>query len=42
MKDVCASRLYKDGQPLLDGDMAFVKDLLIDRVEAELYYSIYI
>lgn len=39
--DTCAVRLYKN-QELLLGDMDFVKDLMIDRVEVELYYEIHI
>lgn len=39
--DTCAVRLYK-GNELLLGDMDFVKDLMIDRVDVELYYEIHI
>lgn len=39
--DTCAVRLYK-GHELLLGEMDFVKDLMIDRVEVELYYEIHI
>jgi len=38
---MCAVRVYKDGLPLL-GIMDFVKDLMLDRVEAELYYQIHV
>jgi len=37
LKDVCAIRIYKDGEPVL-GDMDKVKDLKIENVEAELFY----
>lgn len=39
LKDMCAIRLYKNGEPLL-GDMDFIKELQVDRVEAELFYMI--
>lgn len=42
MQDMCAIRLYKDGVPVIGdhGDMDFVKDLGVEKVEAELYYMI--
>ncbi len=41
MLEMCSIRLYKDGIPLL-GDMEFVKDLAVERVEAELFYGLQI
>lgn len=39
LQDMCAIRLYSNGEPLL-GDMDFVKDLAIEKVEAEVYFTI--
>ena len=39
MKDSCASRLYKDFEPLI-GDMDLVKDISVDKVQVELYYTL--
>lgn len=41
LKDTCAIRLYQNSEPLLS-DMDFIKDLNIDKVEAELFYQIQI
>lgn len=41
MQDQCAIRLYKDSMPLI-GDMDLLKDLNVQRIEVELYYSIHI
>lgn len=39
LKDMCAIRLYNSGDPLI-GDMDFVKDIPLEKVQAELYYSL--
>jgi hypothetical protein len=39
MKDSCAIRLYKDFEPLI-GDMDLVKDISVDKVQVELYYTL--
>jgi len=39
LQDMCAIRLYSNAEPLL-GDMDLVKDLAIDKVEAEVYFTI--
>lgn len=41
LQDTCAIRLYKNQDPLL-GEMELVKDLMLERVEVELYYEIHI
>jgi len=38
---MCAIRLYANGEPLLS-DMDFVKDLEIQKVEAEVFFTIHI
>jgi hypothetical protein len=39
LQDMCAIRLYQNAEPLL-GDMNLVKDLALDKVEAEVYFTI--
>lgn len=36
---MCAIRLYANGE-LLDSDMEFVKELKIQKVEAEVFFTI--
>jgi hypothetical protein len=39
LKDTCAIRLYKDSEPLI-GDMDLIKEINLERVQVELYYTL--
>jgi hypothetical protein len=41
LQEMCAIRLYSNGEPLLS-DMDIVKSLDIQKVEAEVYFTIQI
>jgi len=41
LKDMCAIRIYHDGLPLLS-DMEHVKDLMLERIDVELFYTLQI
>jgi len=39
LHEMCAIRLYANGE-ILDSDMEFVKELKIQKVEAEVFFTI--
>jgi hypothetical protein len=41
LKDMCAIRIYHENLPLLV-DMEFIKDLILEKVDVELFYTLQI